>query len=52
MLNQHPPASIYALSAHVLNEQLERCYDSGMNGHLAKPITINILSQTLMDLYR
>ncbi|CAH0990720.1 Sensor histidine kinase RcsC [Sinobacterium norvegicum] len=51
-LNQSPATSIYALSAHVLSEQLEKCYDSGMNGHLAKPITLNILSQTLTDLCR
>lgn len=30
---------IIALSANVYNEDIKRCYESGMNGHLRKPFT-------------
>ena len=36
--NNHSPTVIYALTAHVLPEYLERCRNSGMDGHLSKPI--------------
>ncbi len=29
---------IYALTAHVMQEQLDQCYAAGMNGHLLKPL--------------
>jgi CheY-like chemotaxis protein len=39
-----------ALTAHVLPEELARCTDSGMDGHLAKPIEKKALHQLLMQL--
>ncbi|ROS01055.1 signal transduction histidine kinase [Sinobacterium caligoides] len=43
------PTQIIALSAHVLKEQLDACYQAGMSGHLAKPLTISMLSDTLYE---
>jgi len=49
-LREGKPASrIVALTAHVLEDQVERCRDSGMDDFMVKPIDINVLSQTLLD---
>ncbi len=42
-------ARIIALTAHVLEEQIERCRASGMDDFMVKPIDIQVLSQALMD---
>jgi len=42
---RHVP--IIALSAHILNEIKERCRQAGMNGHMAKPVDLNELRETL-----
>ncbi len=39
---------IYALTAHALPEQLDRCLKAGMNGRLTKPLDFQELSQLLM----
>ncbi|MDC3332638.1 ATP-binding protein [bacterium] len=41
------PAKIYALTAHSLNEHIEKCLQAGMDDHLSKPIQFNELSQLL-----
>gem|GEM_PF-1704275 len=40
---------IVALTAHVLEDQIERCRDSGMDDFMVKPIDIQVLSQALLD---
>ncbi|MBL8174495.1 MAG: PAS domain S-box protein [Bryobacterales bacterium] len=42
------PATILALTAHALNDAIERSLDAGCNGHLSKPIT----RASLMDAIR
>ncbi len=37
-LNQLEQCPIYALTAHVMQEELTRCLAAGMNGYLSKPI--------------
>ncbi len=32
------PCPIYALTAHIMQQQVDRCLEVGMNGHLIKPI--------------
>jgi signal transduction histidine kinase/AmiR/NasT family two-component response regulator len=38
---------IVAMTANVLPEQIERCLDAGMNGHLGKPIEPRALLETI-----
>ena len=38
---------IYAMTANTFAEDIEKALDSGMNGHIAKPIEINALMQVL-----
>jgi signal transduction histidine kinase/ActR/RegA family two-component response regulator len=38
---------IIAMTAHAMQEEKDRCLASGMNGHLAKPVTKQALSQVL-----
>jgi CheY-like chemotaxis protein len=38
---------VVALTAHAFAEEIQRCFDSGMNGHLAKPIDIHALQKVL-----
>jgi CheY-like chemotaxis protein len=40
---------IVAMTAHAFAEERERCAECGMNGHLSKPIDVNILTETLKD---
>ncbi len=44
-----PPAAppIIAMTAHVLPEQVQKCLDAGMNGHLGKPINPRVLLETI-----
>lgn len=45
--NARRQVPIIALSAHILNEIKERCRQAGMNGHMAKPVDLNELRETL-----
>jgi CheY-like chemotaxis protein len=47
LMDRHTP--IYALSANVMDRDVERCRDMGMNGHIAKPIRIAKLRKALFD---
>ncbi|MDR2440424.1 MAG: response regulator [Planctomycetaceae bacterium] len=38
---------VIALTAHAFVEEIQKCFDSGMDGHLAKPIDIHSLQQKL-----
>lgn len=46
-LNKTP---ILAISAHAMDSCIERCYSSGMDHHLAKPVKIHVLESTLQQL--
>jgi len=49
-MSEHPDAKaipIIAMTANVYQEDVNRAFASGMNGHLAKPIDINMVFQTL-----
>ncbi|MDR1962511.1 MAG: response regulator [Planctomycetaceae bacterium] len=38
---------ILALTAHAFAEEIQKCFDIGMNGHLSKPIDVHALYKTL-----
>ena len=38
---------IYAMTANTFAEDIEKALDSGMNGHIAKPIEVNALMRVL-----
>ncbi len=38
---------IIALTAHILKEELDKCYTAGMQSHVLKPISPKILCQTI-----
>lgn len=44
------PIPIVALTAHVMQEHQEKSVASGMNGHLAKPLELERLRETLLTL--
>jgi len=39
--------SIVAMTANAFDEDIRNCLDSGMDGHVAKPINVEVLLQTL-----
>lgn len=41
------PITILALTAHALQEHIDHCIESGMNGHLAKPLSLDSLRDAL-----
>jgi two-component system sensor histidine kinase/response regulator len=43
---------IIAMTAHATTEEQQRCFDAGMNGHVAKPIDPDHLIETLTRFYR
>lgn len=45
------PAIVVALTAHAFDEFREKAYDCGMNGHLSKPVTRDMLYQFLSQHY-
>jgi CheY-like chemotaxis protein len=38
---------ILAMTANVFNEDIQQCLVAGMNGHVAKPIDVNVLIKKL-----
>jgi CheY-like chemotaxis protein len=49
----HPDAEtvpIYAMTANIFAEDIAKAREYGMNGHIAKPIDINKLMQTLRQI--
>jgi two-component system sensor histidine kinase/response regulator len=46
------PLPIVAMTAHATIEEQQRCFDAGMNGHVAKPIDPDHLIETLTRFYR
>lgn len=52
--SSHPDAKtvpVFAMTANAFKEDVKDAYDSGMNGHLAKPIEINVLYTILKNLF-
>jgi two-component system sensor histidine kinase/response regulator len=52
LIRQHPQFQelpVVAMTAHALLIEREKCFDSGMNAHIAKPINPNELYQTVAD---
>ncbi len=45
--NQLCPLNIYALSAHALQEHEEKSRESGMDGHVAKPVSLEKIQEIL-----
>lgn len=48
--NQRSAVTIVALTAHVLPEQMQSCYDAGMDAYLTKPIDIDKVEELLLSL--
>jgi len=48
-VNKMIPIPIVALTANALSEQQEKCFESGMNSHLSKPLIIDALRQSLLQ---
>ncbi len=40
---------IVALTAHVLKEEIDKCYKAGMQSHVHKPISVNALHRAIAD---
>jgi signal transduction histidine kinase len=47
---KHTP--IIALTAHAIDEYKQRCFDCGMDGHISKPIKIEVLRSSMSDMLR
>lgn len=47
-----PRTPIIALTAHVLEEQIKRCKDSGMDEFMVKPVDIKLLRNVLIEAAR
>lgn len=48
--SEHPAAStipIIAMTANAFNDDVQAAFDAGMNGHLAKPIDVEVLYKTI-----
>ena len=50
--NNIPRSPIIALTAHVLEEQIQRCRESGMDEFMAKPVDFTILRNKMIDAAR
>ena len=46
-LENHAHLPIIALTARVVKEQVEECFDAGMNEHLSKPLSARVLNEML-----
>lgn len=42
---------IYAMTAHAFSDDVTKCFDAGMNGHIAKPIETSVLYDTLENAF-
>ena len=40
---------IIAMSANAFSDDVQRCLDVGMNGHIAKPISLTSITQTIIE---
>ena len=40
---------IFALTAHILEDQKQKAFNSGMNKHLSKPIELGDLQNALLE---
>jgi CheY-like chemotaxis protein len=47
-----PSTPIVALTAHAVPDKIQACHDAGMVGHLAKPINMERLRNTLRQILR
>ncbi len=45
--NEKANTHIIALTANVLQEDIKKCYEAGMNDYLSKPIDLSLLNKTL-----
>jgi signal transduction histidine kinase/ActR/RegA family two-component response regulator len=46
---QAPPVPIFAMTANAYRDDVEKALESGMNGHVAKPIDINVIMRILRE---
>lgn len=46
--NKKDPTVILALTAHAMKEHQDRAISSGMNGHLSKPVEIQLLKEAIV----
>ena len=46
-----PPLPVVAMTANALSEDRERCFQAGMNGYIAKPISLGALRAELARLF-
>ncbi len=49
-LGQYKNLPVVALTAHILKEELDKCYAAGMQGHVLKPISLKVLRQNIARL--
>ena len=49
LANNKPRIKIVALTAHVLEEQVQRCKESGMDEFMVKPVNIKLLRNLLLE---
>jgi len=43
---------VVAMTAHAMEEERQKCFEAGMNEHVAKPIDPHVLFKTLFDLWK
>lgn len=46
-----PPRPVVAMTANALSEDRERCFQAGMNGYIAKPVSLGALRAELARLF-
>ena len=50
--NQKVNIPIIAMTANAFEEDKQKAFAAGMNGHIAKPIDVNILMETLSEIFQ